>query len=550
MKRTKEMDILINLAIFIGVVIFINLISINLFLRLDFSKGKVYSLSASSKSAVRRLEDKMVVKAYFTEQLPPQFASLRRYTRDLLEEYKNASHGGRFRYEFFNPTDENQLKAEAQKNGVMPANVQVREKDRMETREAYLGLVFTYEGKSVAIPLVKETKGLEYEITKAISKITSFDQPSVGFYGMAPDIPDNPLMRLFMMQQDKYQTTKQNIREHYDMVEVTLNEPVSANVKNLVFAGAVDSLTTQQLYNLDQYLMNGNTAIFFQPIATANLQTQSATKINSNIFDLLNHYGVKIVDNIVMDAECATVNMQEQRGFTISNVPVRYPFIPVTSSVNTKNPISSKLARIQYYFASEIDTTNVSPDITVTPLVYTSPQSSSVNGPYYYISIQQFLNRDYINTMTQGRKALSALYEGRFTSYFDRNPMGGATHTAETLNARLVVVSDMEFATSNVIQSSESNRDFLMNAIDYLIGNPALVELRSREVIDKPLVFKSIEKSEMLPDLKEKKIASSRNMVKIVNIALPSLLLVLLGVFMYQYEIIRRKRIAEQYEKK
>jgi len=549
MKKTKETDILINLAIFIGIIIVLNLISINLFLRLDFSKGKVYSLSASSKTAVRRLEDKMIVKAYFTENLPPQFASLRRYTRDLLEEYKNASHGGRFRYEFFSPTDENQLKQEAQKNGVMPANVQVREKDRMETREAYLGLVFTYEGKTVAIPLVKETKGLEYEITKAISKITSNDLPTVGFYGMAPEIPDNPILRMFMMQQDKYQTTKQNIREHYDMVEVTLNEPISPAVTTLVFAGVVDSLTTQQLYNLDQYLMKGNTAIVFQPIVSANLQTQNAQKINSNIFDLLSHYGINIKDNIIMDAECATVNMQEQRGFQISTVPVRYPFIPVTSVVNTRNPITAKLARIQYYFASEIDTLSVSPEVNVTPLVYTSNQTSSVAGPYYYINIQQFLNREYINNFTQGRKALSALYEGRFTSFFDSREYG-SSHIAETQNARIILVPDMEFATSTAIGSNEANRDFLMNAIDYLIGNPALVELRSREVVDKPLVFKSIEKAEMQPDLKEKKLVSTRNMVKAINYALPALLLVLFGVGMYRYEIVRRKRIAEQYEKK
>jgi len=542
------MNILANLAIFIGIVILINLISINLFFRLDFSKGKVYSLSTSSKSAVRRLEDKMIVKAYFTEQLPPQYASLRRYTRDLLEEYKNASYGGRFRYEFINPTDENQLKQEAQKNGVAPAQVQVREKDRVEVREAYMGLVLAYEGKTVTIPLVKETKGLEYEITKAINKIASFEMPTVGFYGLAPEIPDNPILRMFMQQQDKYQLTKTTIREHYDMVEVTLDSPIQPNVTTLVFSGTVDTLTTQQLYYIDQYLMKGNTAIFFQPTTTVNIQNQQVQKINSNIFDLLAHYGINIQDNIIMDNSCATVNMQEQRGWSVNVVPVRYPFIIIANNVNTANPIAAKLSNLQYYFPSEIDTLSIPEGVQFTPLVYTSNQTNTTRGPYYNIAIQQFLDRNFVNNLNQKRKVLSALYEGRFTSYFAVNPGFEPSYQLETENAKIIVVPDMEFPTSQIIQQNEANRNFLMNAIDALIGNPALVELRSREVINKPLHFKAIEESDLPQDIKEKKLTARRNTIKGINYALPAVLLVLFGVGMYYYENLRRKGIKETYE--
>jgi len=447
------------------------------------SKGETSSLSEISKSTVRQLNDKIEVKVYFTEELPPPFDTLRIYTRYLLEEYKSASPSGMFRYEFFNPTDENHLKAEAQKSGVVPANVQVRDNDKMITREAYLGLVFSYEGSTVSIPIVKESKGIEYAITNAICKVTSYDFPTVGFYGSAPDIPENPILKMFMTQQDKYQTTKQNIREHFDMVEVTLNESVSINVKTLVFAGVVDDLTTQQLYNLDQYLMNGNTAIIFQPMIAANIQTQSAQKIHSNIFNLLGHYGINMKDNIIMDAECATVNMQEQRGWNISTVPVRYPFIPVTSTVNTTNPVTANLSKLQYYFVSEIDTVNVPNDIKVTPLVYTSSQTSTATGPNYNINIQQFLNNDYINKLTQGRKAITALYEGKFTSFFD-GAISGNIYLAETSNAKIILVPDMEFITSTAIGSNEANRDFLSNALDYLLSNPALIDLRNKDISD------------------------------------------------------------------
>jgi len=139
MKKINKQSTIANLLIFMAIIVIINLISLNFFLRLDFSKGKIYSLSKSSKEAVGQLTDRMLVKAYFTEELPPQFASVRRYTKDILEEYKTASNG-KFRYEFIDPTDENQLKEEAQQNKIPPVNVQVRENDRVEVREAYLGL--------------------------------------------------------------------------------------------------------------------------------------------------------------------------------------------------------------------------------------------------------------------------------------------------------------------------------------------------------------------------------------------------------------------------
>jgi ABC-type uncharacterized transport system involved in gliding motility auxiliary subunit len=176
MIKLDKKTAMTNLLIFVAVVFVINLISLNLFFRLDFSKGSVYSLSKASKSALKQLEDRMLVKAYFTEDLPPQFASIRRYTRDLLEEYKNAS-GGKFRYEFIDPKDENKLREDAQKGGVFPVNINVRENDRMEVRQAYLGLVLNYNDKMEPIPLVQETRGLEYEITKAITKIASLGIP-------------------------------------------------------------------------------------------------------------------------------------------------------------------------------------------------------------------------------------------------------------------------------------------------------------------------------------------------------------------------------------
>jgi gliding-associated putative ABC transporter substrate-binding component GldG len=497
---------------------------------------------------VRQLEDRLVVKAYFTEKLPPQFANIRRYTRDLLEEYKTAS-GGKLRYEFINPTDENKLKDEARRHGVPPVNVQVRENDRLEVREAFLGLVFHYNDKIVTIPLVQETRGLEYEITKAINKIASIGMERVAFYGLTPDFHGDPRMMMFMQQQDKFLNAKETIRQNYDLVAVTLEDAIPPDVNTLVFSGVVDSLSTLQLYHIDQFIMRGNNVMFFQNRAITDLQTQSATPINSNIFDLLDHYGAHIRDNLVIDAKSGSVNVRQHNSFF--STQHLYPFFPISNEINTNHPIVSQLANIEYQFVSELDTLSVSSDVNMIPLIYSSNQSNSVPGPYFHINLQQFLDRNFMNRLNQPRKVLTALYEGSFSSYFESDPGFAPGFISETVHAKIIVVPDMDFISSTGAGRNPSNMSFLMNAIDYLNNNQALISLRSREVINKPLDIEKIVNVDSLePTAADKKRQATRNIVKWVNILLPAVLLVVFGLIRYRTEIVRRKRIKETYEQR
>ncbi|MDY6915138.1 MAG: GldG family protein, partial [Candidatus Cloacimonadota bacterium] len=162
----------INLIIFIAIIVFINLVSLSVFTRLDFSKGNIYSLADASKKAVENIDDRLIVKAYFSENLPGQYADARRYTEDLLSEYRAYSHGS-LHYEFVDPANEEVLKEEAHKNQIFPVSMRVVEDDKLEIREVYMGLAFLYRGKTESIPMIENTRGLEYEITRTIKKITS-----------------------------------------------------------------------------------------------------------------------------------------------------------------------------------------------------------------------------------------------------------------------------------------------------------------------------------------------------------------------------------------
>ena len=156
----------INIVIIAVIIIVLNLISVSMFHRFDLSKGSMFSLSKTSKSTLEDLSDRLVVKAYFSSNLPPEYADARRYTKDLLDEY-SAYSKGKLKFEFIDPGSETELKEEAQKNMISPVQMRINENDKFEVRDVYMGLAFLYQGKTETIPLVQKTQGLEYEIGRA-----------------------------------------------------------------------------------------------------------------------------------------------------------------------------------------------------------------------------------------------------------------------------------------------------------------------------------------------------------------------------------------------
>ncbi|UCE20225.1 MAG: GldG family protein, partial [Gemmatimonadota bacterium] len=169
-----------TLLLVAGIVVILNLFSLNVFRRLDLTEGHLFSLSKASKETVRNLDDKLVVKAYFSDDLPSPYNNQSRYLRDQLDEYKAYSKG-KFQYEFIDPGSEEKLEREAQSYRIPPLQVNVVANDKIEIKQVYMGLVMLYEDKSEVMPVIKSVQGLEYDLTAAVKRITSEELMTVGF---------------------------------------------------------------------------------------------------------------------------------------------------------------------------------------------------------------------------------------------------------------------------------------------------------------------------------------------------------------------------------
>ena len=505
MKLNNQKSTIVFSIIILSSIILLNLISKNWFVRFDLTENKIYSLSSSSKSVVGKIEDPLTIKIYFSDQLPGQYGNNRRYLQDILEEY-SAYSSGNLRFEFYSPETDEQLAQDAQKYGIQPVQLQVVENDKIEIKKVYMGMVLLYEDKRESIPIIQTSTGLEYDITTKIKKMVDSDKKTLGIASLgAQDISN--------------QNLSQSLNERYlTRPNLTLSNSVPDNIDLLLINGVSDSISIEEKNNLIDYISRGGNIFLAQNRISVDIQTRQATPIQSNIFDLLTSYGLTINENLVLDELCGQVNVQQQVGIFRMAVPMEYPFLPIIKKFNKDDVIVNSLESMSLIFASEIKSDSVYSDnlVEFIPLLFTSNNSSTVSQ-FYNLNPDPKANPIF-SQLNQPSKVVGA------------RVLVADSQTGEEAN--IVLISDSKLFADQGGGSSPENRIFIMNTIDYLLGDSELISLRSREVTDRPLLSEANGVD-----------AKTRLTWKIVNMLLPTILIALLGIFVMRYNRKRSEKL-------
>lgn len=168
-------------ALYLVVIILINLVGITLFFRVDLTSSDLYSLSDASKKVVSTLNEPLTVNVFFSQNLPAPYNNVERYLHDLLEEYEIYSNEN-LSYRFYNVTaaEEGDISEDAEGNrkiaqsyGIHPISVQSIKQDEAKVQQAYMGIALIHGDLVEKIPAVISTQGLEYKITSAIQKMNN-----------------------------------------------------------------------------------------------------------------------------------------------------------------------------------------------------------------------------------------------------------------------------------------------------------------------------------------------------------------------------------------
>jgi len=558
-KTNKYQDIFRFLA-FCAIVIMVYFLSQFKAFRWDLTSEKRFSISETTKVLLKDINDIVYVKVYLEgNDLPSEFNQLKRETAILLDELK--SQNSSIEFEFINPlnTDDEKSKSEIlsqlAKRGLTPTTILIQEEDGVQEKVIVPGAMLSYRGKEVAIQLLKSNIGsspeenlresvneLEYEFMNALRTASSFVKPTIAFITGHNELTEEEIQDYAIGLSEHFVLARFNLREiPQDSItgEYLIKERIESLQKYqaIVIAKPQTSFSDLDKYFIDQYLMNGGKVLWaIDPVhaemdSLNNRMEMVAFPVRElGLQDQLFKYGVRINTDILTDITCSKIPLPVGE---VNNQPqwqlLSWFYFPLIIP-DSKHSITNNLDAIQLKFASSIDTIKTQ-GIKKTVLLQTSPYTGRSNTPAR-ISLQSALTPPKEENFQAGRKTVAMLLEGKFTSLFKNRIKPkedqGLPFIEDGKFSRMIVISDgdimrnrskngkpLPLGWDKYEKRQYANKKFLLNAMDYLLEDNAVISLRSREL--------------KLRLLNKTKVNDEYNYWKAFNTALPILIIILFG---------------------
>ncbi|MDR3012331.1 MAG: GldG family protein, partial [Chitinispirillales bacterium] len=329
MKTRAEMTVIVIAVI--AVVALVNYASNRFFFRLDLTENKQFTVSDATRRVLRNLDDIVTIRAFFSKDLPPETHTTVNTVRDLLEEYRSIA-GGRLRVVWEDPAGNEDAANMARSLGVPEITLQTVKQDRVEAMRGYMGIGIMYADRREAIPIVQNLHNLEYDLTRAVTRVKQVSAPKIGVLKSQPAdfIPQEFLAQMNMGQETterRFAPIFDNFRDDFEVVAVDVmeGEPVNREIRTLIIPGG-NALTDRAIFEIDQYFMNGGNLIVLASgvnVTFGQFGPQSAVS-ESKLLELIESYGVEIERNLIMDASSGFVQVPRNLGFITINERLPY----------------------------------------------------------------------------------------------------------------------------------------------------------------------------------------------------------------------------------
>jgi len=471
-----------GVALAAGIAATANLAGRYLYLRLDLSRGRAYSVSAATKRLVRALPDPVVVDVYASKDLPPQIAVNREYLRDLLAEYRSGSRG-KVKVRWHEIGEEPEDREKALRAGVQPVRFDIVSNERFEQREGCLGLSLQYQDKKDAIAYLQETAGLEYDLTSRIKNLSTPKKPELAFLkdngAVEPASLGKPLVR--------------RLEERFLVRTLELSslpdDGIPPEIRTVLWLGPQGKASDRALFLLDQYLLSGGSLGLGLDSRRVDLRNFLATPNDTGLEGLLAPRGLRPRAEIVADAQSQPIQIAVQQGpFQMMNV-VQYPPFVVATNLNEENPMTKTLGSLVLPFVSPIGVSTAAGgrvEVLVRSSARSWLQAVGISGA---VDLNPFQLKAPGPDAEPGPFILGAVVEGEYPPAFPAAPKGfkGKAPLTKALRpARLAVIGTSRFVSPE-LRAPTNNLLFLLNLADWLAMDAELIAIRSKGVSFRPL---------------------------------------------------------------
>ncbi len=470
--------------------------------RIDLTKEQAYTLSPGTRAILKKLDTTVKVRLYVTQgdASSPETVFLRGYARkieDLLAEYRQAANG-KLVVEKLDPQPDSDAEDSARLDGVEGEMLQNGEK-------FYLGLSVSIIDSKQAIPFLapNRERQLEYDLSRAITRVVSPDKPVVGIMSPMPvfGAPSNPMMARMGQQGSQPWALVTELKNDFSVKSVPMDsEKIDDDVKVLIVIHPRDIQEKAQ-YAIDQFVLRGGKLIAYLdplPLIDSKEQNQmfgSIPNSGSNLEKLMKSWGFALDTSKVV----ADLNYKMQLGGRNGQPQEAPAFLSVTADgINGDDIVTSQIDNIWLPFAGAITGTPVA-GLTMTPLIKSTKQSQLVDGFMANLSGENVI-KEFKPSLTE--YILGMRLKGKFKSAFpggkpgETNAPAGLKESAQENNVIVFADADMLFDNfamrqvqspfGNMAMAMNGNLNMAQNAVEQLAGDNNLIGVRSRAVQNRP----------------------------------------------------------------
>jgi ABC-2 type transport system permease protein len=551
----------VRIAIALLVVLVVNVLAAVVFFRLDLTSEKRFSLNENTQVMLEGLTDDIQITVYLSgDELPSQFGRMHKAIDELLNQFKSWS-GRKVLYSFVNPTANENKEArfarykELNSLGIAPFEVETVSSNGQSSQVVvFPGASIAMGDKKMSVNLLKtdaryapeseeninnSVQSLEYEFSNAIRKLIRKTKPQIAFIEGHGELSELQVLDVTHV-----------LSEYYDVRRGRMGgkEGILNDFAAVIVAAPQKGFSNDDKYVLDQYIMHGGKVLWMldgaQAVNDSTDQSVLSVMANEvNLQDLLFRYGVRVNYDLIQDLQSSPVGLATGgEGGTPRIKLFDWTYFPIL--VTTNNHVINKyLGPIRSEFISTIDTTGNSPKVRKTELLFSS-RFTKLQAVPLRIDLKEATQKPDESQFTQSPLPVAALLEGEFESAFKNRPVSLYTtqpqlFKSESVGTKMIVVADGSIIRNEVSAEGKDypagfdihsqkffkgNREFILNCLNYLCEEDGLMRIRNREL--------------QMRLLDKKRVVSERVYWQIINVVLPILVFLSLGVLWF---FVRRK---------
>ena len=555
------MKIKFQILIFSGALAALWFLAQQFYFRLDLTADGRYTLSETSETIISKANEPLIVDVFLEGNVPDAFKKLQLETRQLLEEY--ASENPNIKFAFINPVPEGapveQIAQDFNNRGMRPQQVQLRDNGKTSQEFVFPWAMASYKGKTVPVPLLKKTLGadpetfisrsvqnLEYAFSDAFFKLLNPKSKRIAVLKGNGELQDRYIADLFRTLRESYFIAPFPL----DSVNLKADTVMTALSKFdlVVAAKPTRAFTDVEKYALDQYIINGGKSLFL--IDQVAMETDSLYKRNGmalatardlNLNDFFFNYGLRINPVLVEDLYAAPLVLASGEGSESQYTQLPWFYYPLVTP-EENHPINTNIDNpVVFEYVNQIDLLNNGLKQTV---LLQSSQLSKINGVPFPITLESITTEPSPERYAAGPQNLAVLVEGQFTSAFKNRilPVENSSipfrESATKPNAMLVIADGdvikndldqngrpLELGFDKFTFKEYGNKEFLLNAVNYLLDDSGLINIRSKTIV--------------LPALDSLKTSNERFTWQALTLGLPLAILIIFGLL---YTYLRRRK--------